>query len=261
MKTKVSLLALLCILFVMSGCSRIIRGDGKMETIHVPVGEYDELSVACPTGKIHYAQAEGAAALSITTDRNVYDMLEVYVSDKTLVIKLKDAYKEKFIWPSEFTVRASSEKMKEISLAGKAEINLDGPYTAEELEISVAGSGTINLNDRIEVDKLSTSLAGSSTINGKDLDVGTLECEVAGSGTYQLGGAAKKVSYEVAGKGRVKAYDLKAEDVSCEVAGFGIFNVYASNNLSVEAAGFIKISYKGSPALSTEGIVMARKAD
>jgi hypothetical protein len=111
------------------------------------------------------------------------------------------------------------------------------------------------------VDKLSTSLAGSSTINGKDLDVGTLECEVAGSGTYQLGGAAKKVSYEVAGKGRVKAYDLKAEDVSCEVAGFGIFNVYASNNLSVEAAGFIKISYKGSPALSTEGIVMARKAD
>ena len=110
--------------------------------------------------------------------------------------------------------------MKEISLAGKAEINLDGPYTAEELEISVAGSGTINLNDRIEVDKLSTSLAGSSTINGKDLDVGTLECEVAGSGTYQLGGAAKKVSYEVAGKGRVKAYDLKAEDVSCEVAGF-----------------------------------------
>ncbi len=73
MKTKVSLLALLCILFVVSGCSRIIRGDGKVETINVPVEEYDELSVACPTGKIHYAQAEGAAALSITTDRNVYD--------------------------------------------------------------------------------------------------------------------------------------------------------------------------------------------
>ena len=136
---KLSLLALSCILVVMSGCSRIIKGDGQVEERDVPVEEYEELSIACPTGKIHYTQSEETSTLSVTTDLNVYEMLNIYVSDKTLVIKLKDAYKDKFIWPSEFTIHASSSKMKEIDLAGKAEINLNGLFTAEKLDISVAG--------------------------------------------------------------------------------------------------------------------------
>lgn len=188
-------------------------------------------------------------------------MLNIYVSDKTLVIKLKDAYKDKFIWPSEFTIHASSSKMKEIDLAGKAEINLNGLFTAEKLDISVAGSGKINLNDSVLVDRLSTSIAGSSSIKGKALNIGTLQSKVAGSGTYELGGTAEKVSIEIAGKGTVKAYDLKARNVSCEVAGLGTFQVYASQSLSLEAAGFAKLSYKGNPILSTEGIVMTKKTD
>lgn len=151
--------------------------------------------------------------------------------------------------------------MKEIDLAGKAEVNLDGLFTAEKLDISVAGSGKINLNDSVLVDRLSTSIAGSSSIKGKALNVGTLHSEVAGSGRYELGGTAQKVSIEIAGKGTIKAYDLKARNVSCEVAGFGIFQVYASQSLNLEAAGLAKLSYKGNPSLSTEGIVMTRKAD
>ena len=258
---KLSLLALSCILVVMSGCSRIIKGDGQVEERDVPVEEYEELSIACPTGKIHYTQSEETSTLSVTTDLNVYEMLNIYVSDKTLVIKLKDAYKDKFIWPSEFTIHASSSKMKEIDLAGKAEINLNGLFTAEKLDISVAGSGKINLNDSVLVDRLSTSIAGSSSIKGKALNVGTLQSKVAGSGTYELGGTAEKVSIEIAGKGTVKAYDLKARNVSCEVAGLGTFQVYASQSLSLEAAGFAKLSYKGNPILSTEGIVMTQKTD
>lgn len=237
---KLSLLALSCILIVMSGCSRIIKGDGKVEERSVPVEEYEELSIACPTGKIYYNQSEETSTLLVTTDLNIYDMLNIYVSGKTLVIKLKDTYKDKFIWPSEFTIHASSPKMKEIDLAGKAEVNL---------------------NDSVLVDRLSTSIAGSSSIKGKALNVGTLHSEVAGSGRYELGGTAQKVSIEIAGKGTIKAYDLKARNVSCEVAGFGIFQVYASQSLNLEAAGLAKLSYKGNPSLSTEGIVMTRKAD
>ena len=237
---KLSLLALSCILIVMSGCSRIIKGDGKVEERSVPVEEYEELSIACPTGKIYYNQSEETSTLLVTTDLNIYDMLNIYVSGKTLVIKLKDTYKDKFIWPSEFTIHASSPKMKEIDLAGKAEVNL---------------------NDSVLVDRLSTSIAGSSSIKGKALNVGTLHSEVAGSGRYELGGTAQKVSIEIAGKGTIKAYDLKARNVSCEVAGFGIFQVYASQSLNLEAAGLAKLSYKVNPSLSTEGIVMTRKAD
>ena len=240
---KLSLLALSCILIVMSGCSRIIKGDGKVEERSVPVEEYEELSIACPTGKIYYNQSEETSTLLVTTDLNIYDMLNIYVSGKTLVIKLKDTYKDKFIWPSEFTIHASSPKMKEIDLAGKAEVNLNGLFTA------------------VLVDRLSTSIAGSSSIKGKALNVGTLHSEVAGSGRYELGGTAQKVSIEIAGKGTIKAYDLKARNVYCEVAGFGIFQVYASQSLNLEAAGLAKLSYKGNPSLSTEGIVMTRKAD
>ena len=134
---KLSLLALSCILIVMSGCSRIIKGDGKVEERSVPVEEYEELSIACPTGKIYYNQSEETSTLLVTTDLNIYDMLNIYVSGKTLVIKLKDTYKDKFIWPSEFTIHASSPKMKEIDLAGKAEVNLDGLFTAEKREKSI----------------------------------------------------------------------------------------------------------------------------
>lgn len=261
MRTRLSLLVLCCTLILMSGCSRIIKGNGHVETRDVPAEEYNQLSVACPAGNIHYSQSDADAALSVTTDKNVHDMLDIYVRNQTLVIKLKEEYKEKFIWPSEFTVRASSREMKKIQLAGNAEIDLDGPFTAENLDIRVAGSGTISLNDSIHVEKLTTSLAGSSSIQGEALNVGTLESDVAGSGTYRFGGTAENVSFGVAGKGTVRAYDLKARNVSCKVAGYGSFKVYASENLSIEAAGFARLSYKGNPSLTKKGLVLARKTD
>lgn len=261
MRTRLSLFALFCTLILTSGCSRIIKGDGEVETRDVALEEYSQLSVACPSGKIHYSQSDTDAALSVTTDKNVHDMLDIYVRNQTLVIKLKEEYKEKFIWSSEFTVRASSREMNKIELAGNAEIDLDGPFRAEKLDIRIAGSGTVNLNDSIHVEKLATSLAGSSSIQGKSLNVCTLESNAAGSGTYRLGGTADNVSFRTAGKGKIRAYDLKARNVSCEVAGYGSFKVYASENLSIEAAGFARLSYKGDPSLTQKGLVLTRKVD
>ena len=262
MQIKLSLLAFICILLLMSGCSRIIRGDGQVEAREVSIDDFDELAVACPTGNINYSQSEGPASLSVTTDCNVYGMLDIYVSGNKLHIKLKDAYKGKLILPSEFTIHASSEKLEEVGLAGKAEFNLNGVFTAPELELQVAGSGVINLNDSLKVNKLSTSIAGSSTINAKALDVETLDCETAGSGTYNLEGTAQQVSFEVAGKGKVRAFGLKAQDIFCEVAGLGSFEVSAGNSLNVESAGLTRLSYKGELRnFRKEGLVMTRKAD
>ena len=69
---KLSLLALSCILIVMSGCSRIIKGDGKVEERSVPVEEYEELSIACPTGKIYYNQSEETSTLSWSRQTSTY---------------------------------------------------------------------------------------------------------------------------------------------------------------------------------------------
>lgn len=261
MKTKLSLLILTAILLLMPSCIKMVKGDGQVTEMDVQVTDFDELSVACPFGEIRYVQSDAAPALSVTTDKNVYDKLEIKQEGQEITIKLKEPYKDKIFFPSKFIVTANSKTLKEFQLAGKATFNLDSPLTSERLKISVAGAGTINLNDSVNIETLKISLAGSSTVNAPKLCISELSADIAGSGTYNLGGTAQKSSFSIAGKGKVKALDLKTAEVSCNVAGYASLAFYATDKIKAQIAGYSRLKYKGNPQITQEGFASVSKVD
>lgn len=259
MKTKLSLFILLVTALFMSGCNGMLRGDGQIVTNDVQVTDFDELNIACPLGEIRYVQSEEAPALSISTDGNIYDMLEIKQEGKKIYIKLKEKYNKKLVMPTKFVVVANSNALREFDLAGKAAFHLDSPFKGEKLDINVAGAGTIYLNDSLNVEELTTSLAGSSTVNAKKLAVARLKASIAGSGTYNLEGSARKVSFDIAGKGKVRALDLEAEEVSCNVAGYASLFIFATEKINAQIAGYSRIKYKGNPQIIQEGFASVSK--
>lgn len=261
MKVLLSSVIVLGFLLLMLGCSGFVKGDGELIKNKVIVKDFNHLNIAAVSAEIEYVQSESIPGLSVTTDRNVQEMIEIKQEGQILSIKLKKEYEDKLIWPTRFTIAASSKTLNELNLAGKGVFNLNSPLRTEQLKISVAGSGTINLEDSLHTDMLRTSIAGKSTINADKLDVTDLKAQLAGSGLYNLAGTAEKVSFQVAGKGKVKALKLKADEVSCQIAGYSNMEVYATEKLRLQLAGIGIIRYKGTPSISQQGFGFVRQVD
>lgn len=122
--------------------------------------------------------------------------------------------------------------------------------------IEIAGAGDIYTasNSVLETEKLAIEASGAAKLK-LNIKVEDLKFEMAGACKATLSGTAKKAEVEIAGASKYMASDLKTEETKIEGAGAAYFNVFASKNLNVEAAGATKGVYNGNP--STKNINVA----
>lgn len=249
MKTKALVVLFACSLLLMNSCFPFqrIKGDGDIITEVININDYDELQAGNTSMKIEYIQSDEAPALTIITDRNIFDMYDIRTDGNKLKIIPKPEYKQAHFSPTEFTVITNSSGLKKVDAAGSIDFFLNSPLITENLDIDLAGSGTINLNDSVSFNTLDIDLAGSATINAFALFGQKIDGDIAGSGKLNLGGAMQKVSFEIAGSGTVRAFDLQVEDMSCSIAGSGDIEISVSNSIHADIAGSGRIKYKGNP--------------
>lgn len=264
MKIKIFLFFFATLLVLLPGCSmfNIVKGDGNLVTNEISIGEYDGMDIAGSLD-INYTQSEASPGLTVTVDKNIFDMYEFKVANNTLLIQLKKEFKSSVVSPTKFVVTTNSRVLKQADLAGHVIFKTDAPLIADQLKIGMAGAGDINLNDSVKANKLHIELAGSATLNAPAVHVGSFEGEVAGSGTFNLSGSADKASFEIAGNGNVSAFGLQIADMRCEIAGNGTIEASVSTSIVAEVAGRGNIKYKGNPTISKEigGIGSIEKVD
>ena len=123
---KISLLFLICGLFLVSSCipTQTIKGDGNITTENIPVSEYDCLEL------------EGGGR------------------------------KHTNFRPTEFMVTANSRNLKKLAAAGSTHVNINSPLQAEEFEAGLAGSGIIQFHDTASFTNLKIEIAGSGDLVG-----------------------------------------------------------------------------------------------
>jgi hypothetical protein len=269
MKLKTSVwnagILVICLLLTSNCLSfKKVNGDGNLVTREIATGDYD--AICCHGGsiKISYTQSDNAPGLTVTVDRNIFEMYDFKVDDRKLKIEPKEKNECYRFIPTRFEVVTNSTGLRKVSAAGRVEFTVDGPLRTEALKLDLAGSTKVDLKDSVILRKLSVDIAGSGTLKAFALDGKTFDADIAGSGKIDLGGRVTTASFEIAGSGRVHAFDLQTEDVKCEIAGSGNLEITANSSIRAEVAGSGHIKYYGNPPqvmTQIAGSGSVRKAD
>ncbi|MDR1102538.1 MAG: DUF2807 domain-containing protein, partial [Tannerella sp.] len=179
---------------------RRVKGDGHPVTRVIAISDYNAIQCS-GSMKVDYTRSDDAPGLTVTVDRNIFEMYEFSVHDGTLRIKPKEEYKDERFAPTLFTVVTKSTALRKVEAAGKTEFTVNSPLRTDELKFSLAGSTKVNLRDSVILRKLNVELAGSGTLNAFALAGEAFGGTIAGSGNIHLGGRIATASFEIAGSG------------------------------------------------------------
>ena len=202
---KISLLFLICGLFLVSSCipTQTIKGDGNITTENIPVSEYDCLELEGGGMVVNYTQSDAPEGLEIKTDRNIFEKYEFNVENHKLKIRPKKEFRKHTNFrPTEFMVTANSRNLKKLAAAGSTHVNINSPLQAEEFEAGLAGSGIIQFHDTASFTNLKIEIAGSGDIEA--FVVNKIKAEIAGSGSVKYKGDPQDIQKKVMGSGKIE---------------------------------------------------------
>lgn len=203
--------------------SKTVKGSQNLVDTKIAVLDYSKIRFSVP-GKVIYRQTpDKTPYLQITTDENIFPLLEIETVDNYLKIKCKNHTN---IRPSQLTVHTNS------------------PYLNK---IEVAGSGEIYLKEKVKIHDLDIRISGSGKVVSDDLSCEKTRLTVTGSGSVRLNGTGGDVSCEITGSGNIDASGYTAGNADCRVNGSGNMVVSSEEKLTASITGSGSIRYKGNP--------------
>jgi hypothetical protein len=168
--------------------------------------------------------------ITVTTDENIHEYMDIYVEDDILIIKTKT----------------------DVSFRSKKGIHVTVPVQ-EISSIYLVGSGDIDTKNQLKSEVMDITLTGSGAID-LDVNVGTLDTKVSGSGTMSLRGISRDLEVKVTGSGSFDGESLTAKNTEAYVSGSGAISVKTTNSLKARVHGSGDISYSGNPTSINEKI-------
>lgn len=256
----------------LTACSMVVDGVNNQKinasknyvTKEFKVKEFNNINLI-GSGNVYFTQQPGAPAVSVVTSDNVAEILDVYVENNTLCLRIKKGYSVRFLEKLDYTVNAAALNAMNItgsgdfklmnglttdnlklSITGSGDLDCNNVNCAGDMEVSISGSGDIN-GDNLQSNDMSISIAGSGDIGLGNISANNVKANISGSGDIRLKGKTFKAKYFIAGSGNIAASDLLAEDVIANTSGSGDITCYASKSIEASRAGSGSIGYKGNP--------------
>lgn len=212
-------LFLLCVGLLVPGLAQ--RGNGEVTTVQREVPAFDGIVVGGGF-EIELTQGDGYA-VSVETDANLHDRIEVYVADGLLHVETQGDLRS----PTRMRLFIRSEQFARISLSGANELSATTPLYGEALTLKLSGAVSVELA----------------------VDYDELVADISGAGSLYLKGKATNTEFSVSGVGSISAYDLLSTLSVVEVSGTGSAKVHAVEALSASVSGMGSIRYQGDPAV------------
>jgi len=216
-------------------------GNKNITTEKISTEAYDVIKLV---GSMDVHLEKGAEGeITVTTDENLHELLEIEVVGEELIIKTKS--KTSYSTKHGIHITVPFEDISAVKLKGSGDIDTKDPIIADEFYTLVDGSGDIIL--KVEATEIEAKVAGSGDIK-LELEAAKIKANVGGSGDIYLSGTTTNLDANVNGSGDIRAYDLNAENTDVSVNGSGDAKVVANENLIARVNGSGDIRYKGNPA-------------
>lgn len=229
MKKTTLLFALLIlgISAILPSCTKV-NGKGPVVSEIREVGNFTKIDFGT-TGRLYY-KTGSEHRVEIRAQRNIQDVIEAYVSNGELNLKIRNN-----------TVIHSYETI---------EVYIESPAING---FKVNGSGDIYASDPIETNQFYTDINGSGKIDIRELVTPQMEADVNGSGDILIrGGSIGNANLDISGSGDINMIGCETTEMKTETSGSGDMRVWVTDKLNARISGSGSVKYKGNPQVTVK---------
>lgn len=210
-----------------SACEKVI-GEGPLVTETRNATNFTGIDLRM-SGSVHYTQGPDYK-VEIRAQQNILEVLETYVSNNKLVIKLSNDTRVRR--HEDIDVLVTAPSMNSLRVSGSGAINAAGLLAGGNVELDVNGSGTLNVAD-LQADLLDASISGSGDI-------------------HLLHGTAAEERFRITGSGNIDASNIVGRLATTHTSGSGNTSLHVSERLNVTITGSGSVYYRGQPAVNSK---------
>ena len=207
MKTK---LFAACVLFALAGCDISgIRGNGHIVTREEKLDPFINVDTG---GAFRIDWRSGPPAVSVTTDENLMQYLEMEVRDQVLYVRTT-----RNIRPSHsIRLALTSNALEGASFSGASQLTAH-QLTGSRFYLETTGASKATLDGA--VDELVANLTGASNLRAESLQTKTANVSVTGAGNAQIA-VSDSLKVSITGAGKVE-YIGNPPHLEREITGAG----------------------------------------
>ena len=245
----VILLVTACLVGTVSGCQLIsVTGSGTLETIEMDLSGFTSVTIS-HAFRVSISKSD-SHFVSITTDDNLFDYIDVKKSGSTLYIEMKTG---SYVRTTQEAIVRMPE-LGNISMSGATNADISGFQSSDSTKFSLSGASKLNLVG-VKTGNTRFNISGASQVSG-EIDTGDIRLDLSGASTVELLGSADNSVVRASGASHVKLADYKVNDVDIQLDGASTGDITMEGKLDVSLSGASKLTYEGTPTLgkmSTSG--------
>ncbi len=211
------------------GGAEKIPGSGDIVVETRDVAGFERIDLA-GEGRVEVSLG-GDPSLTIETDDNLMEYLEILVSGTTLTLRT--------IGDGAFDIDPTASIVWRVTV----------PML---VEVTISGAGSIDAPG-LEGDRIDASVDGAGDITLPGLDTGVLVAQINGAGSIIAGGAAESVDASVNGAGTIDLGELETVDASLRINSSANVTVWATGEIDISGDGPGTVAVYGSPEISGGG--------
>lgn len=201
-----------------------IRGNGNIVRTQRDVGNFNSIEAEGAV-EVHVKQ-HAASSVTLETDENLVEYLDVFTDGNTLVIRTKKGYN---LDPSkEVVLYAAAPAFQKLDVSGASKLISEGTISGDDLELGASGASEIAMN----------------------VDVLRLQADLSGASTLRLKGKAARFFSGASGASKIKCIDLSTDETTLDVSGATNAEVSADKQLNIDASGASNIDYRGNASIN-----------
>ena len=265
MVTRIMTLFTLITLCAMPCMAKTIKGNGKITTKQISIGEYSSVLLSSNTlgsnnswfnwfssGQqtsyiFNYKQGE-TASLQIIIDENLYPYLNIKTNNEELTITTKGG--EELI-PTTFKLNGTSKNLKKIHTSGNIDFALQNPLSGDDLEILTTKGSDITMEYPVQMNHCTVTARAGGDIVLSNLTCESIQCKATSGSDLTLKGKANSALYEASSGSDIKGSDFIIARLECSASSGSDIYTHVTDYLKASASGGSDIHYKGNPKLNS----------
>ena len=224
---KLSFVLLGIIFISLSSCKKDKEvGEGAVVSEMRNPGNFAGIDLRT-VGKLYFKQ-EPNYKVEVIAQPNIQQVIETYVSNNQLVVKLKNNVRLGSHEPVRIMV--SAPNLTKMRIGGSGDINTVGVLNVANLEMDIQGSGSIGVSD---------------------VTTGVVDAAISGSGSIVAYGTGTEARLKISGSGELNMEGLAVNKATTTTSGSGDIKVNAAQQLNVTISGSGSVYYKGNPIINS----------
>lgn len=255
MKKIAILMALMCAMLAsLASCNGTIgtpvTGSGIMETRTFVYSDFSKLEI--DNAFVAEITKADSFTLTITTDTNIFDYLDVRKSGSTLHIGLQRNHI--YIGTSQKAV-ITMPALSSLIVSGASKTQTTGFSSTTTTVFEVSGASRLELSD-IKTGNANIEVSGASRMSG-NLTMADGNFNISGASTIEVTGIAAGITADISGASNGRLEQFTMINANMRVSGASSTTINVSGKLSANVSGASRVYYSGNPTLGSISVTDA----